>query len=326
MQSQENEEVTDGRKDDDLTIINGIGPSGAEALRKIGIRSFADLARYSPQSLSVELIDGADFKISSKKIEHQNWIGQANALTHSSSLEPPDIDEQEEEEGDSPSSSWHQQAGFSLFFDHSDEAPEAEAWRTRVYHDETGEVTEFLTVDTTTWVNWILDQVKLPLPGQSIATRKISEMDTIPIETPQAKQLQAPTPDELSQPQTEADDMVHFEIQEVTVSVSQPSTGMPEKRIMVAVDFRLAGSGAKYMLDEQVPYRVEIHTVNLQNKDLSLVTSERGHLQPGVYEYRSLQNFSIPELGRYELNSMVILLPPIGKMSYFCGPIFKVVP
>ena len=327
MQSQESEEVSDGRNDDDLTIINGIGPSGAEALKKIGIRSFADLARYSSQSLSLELLKGADVKISSKKIEQQDWIGQAKALTHSSNLEPPDIDEpQVDEDTESPSSSWHQQAGFSLFFDHSDEVPEKEAWRTRVYHEETGEETEFLTMDTTTWVNWIMDQAKLPLPEQSNAVDEISETGPTPVQTPQTERLQAPAPGELSQLESEADDIIDFEIQDVTVSVSKPSTGMPEKRIMVAVDFRLAGADAKYMLAERVPYRVEIHTVNLQSKDLSLVASERSYLRPDVFEYHSLQTFSIPEEGRYELYSLVILLPPVGKMSYFCGPIFKIVP
>jgi hypothetical protein len=327
MQSRESEEFSDMRMDDDLTIINGIGPSWAEALHKIGIWSFADLARYSPQSLSLELLNGANVKISSNKIEQQNWIGQANALTHSLNLEPLESDESEvHQDNESPSSSWRQKAGFSLFFDYSEEEPEKETWRTRVYHDETGEETEFLTVDTPTWVNWIIEKGNLPLHQQSMTVDEISEKVSIPVETPPAELLQAPAPDELSKPKSETDDILHFEIQDVTVSVSKPSMGLPEKGIMVNVDFHLEGAEAIGMVAERVPYRVEIYTVNLQSNVLSLVASERGLLQPDVSKYRSLQTFSIPELGRYELYSLVILLPPVGKMSYFSGPIFKIVP
>ena len=333
MQSQDSEIVSDDRNDDDLTIIHGIGPSWAEALQKIGIRSFADLARYSPQSLSLALLNGVDVKISSKKIEQQDWIGQAKALTHSSNpepavlIEPQDLGEtQVDEESESPSSAWRQQAGFSLFFDHSDEAPEKEAWRTRVYHDETGEETQFLTLDTTTWVNWIMEQGELPLAQEPVGVDKISATSPIPVEPPQTEQRQAAAPGDLPQPESEREEMLHFEIQDVTVSASKPSMGMPEKRIMVEVYFRLSGSEAKFLPAERIPYRVEIYVEDLQSKVLSLVASERGQLQPEVFEYRSLQNFPIPELGRYELYSLVILLPPAAKMSYFRGPIFKIVP
>ncbi len=62
---------------DDLTVIDGIGPTYARALKEIGIMSFADLARQDPDELS----DRLSGQISATRIRNQDWIGQAKQLT-----------------------------------------------------------------------------------------------------------------------------------------------------------------------------------------------------------------------------------------------------
>ncbi len=61
---------------DDLTVIDGIGPTYARLLNDIGIVSFGDLARQDPEELSQRLSG----QISATRIRNQDWIGQAKQL------------------------------------------------------------------------------------------------------------------------------------------------------------------------------------------------------------------------------------------------------
>jgi hypothetical protein len=65
---------------------------------------------------------------------------------------------------------WQQQAGFSVFFDTAPPGPNEETgWRTRLYHEETGDETTFgvEALDTIIgsspsagWTRWILDRLR----------------------------------------------------------------------------------------------------------------------------------------------------------------------
>jgi predicted flap endonuclease-1-like 5' DNA nuclease len=61
---------------DDLTVIEGIGPTYARALKASGIATYADLARQNPAELS-QLLEG---RVSAARIRNQDWIGQARQL------------------------------------------------------------------------------------------------------------------------------------------------------------------------------------------------------------------------------------------------------
>ena len=82
-----------------------------------------------------------------------NWIGQALALLQQihdeqALLQPPVAIEREpvetlafESAADKPQ--WRQYAGFSLFFDYELGEEDRQSWRTRIYHDETGDEVQF---------------------------------------------------------------------------------------------------------------------------------------------------------------------------------------
>jgi hypothetical protein len=59
-----------------LSLIKGIGPSIAGKLRQSGIHTFSQLASFSPIKLASK-VNG----LSSKRIAHQDWIGQARVLS-----------------------------------------------------------------------------------------------------------------------------------------------------------------------------------------------------------------------------------------------------
>lgn len=111
------------------------------------------------------------------------WAGLANPSSdggrqvHDEPATPPAPGEPPgrfDRETGSSSGQWRQQAGFSLFFDSLTGEAGERSWRTRLYHEETGDETtvDETTVDGTTvddstvpggalhdWVRWILARV-----------------------------------------------------------------------------------------------------------------------------------------------------------------------
>jgi hypothetical protein len=117
-----------------------------------------------------------------------------------------------------------------------------------------------------------------------------------------------------------------IEIRDVDLSEVGPSSGTPEKRLMAKVNFQLSGAEAQTLTAERLPYRVEVHAIDLESKNSILVASARNELQPQIFEYTSQQKFPLPEVGRYELHSIVLLLPPGAMVAHHQGPTINIVP
>lgn len=58
------------------------------------------------------------------------------------------------------SDQWTQRAGFSVLFDVVVGPTADELWRTRIYHDETGEETELVGPVAAHWPRWLLDRLE----------------------------------------------------------------------------------------------------------------------------------------------------------------------
>ncbi len=63
-----------GHSIDDLTIINGIGPTFAQRLRDAGLNTFADLAHSTPEHLREVA------KVAEWQGDPADWITQAKAM------------------------------------------------------------------------------------------------------------------------------------------------------------------------------------------------------------------------------------------------------
>jgi hypothetical protein len=168
-------------------------------------------------------------------------------------------------------------------------------------------------LETAPWVNWVLEQAKLPIE----LTPTVTEVPPEP--KPAETEIAAP-----SAVETPYD--AQLEIIEVQVTEIKPSPDVPDKRLKAAVRFRVAGSEAETVAAKCIPFRIEHHTVDLESGASGLVASEDNELQPRVFEYTSEQSFPIPEVGRYELHTIVLLLPPGEMMTYHRGLTIKVVP
>jgi hypothetical protein len=202
-----------------------------------------------------------------------------------------------------------------LFFGHVTDEHGEQAWHTCVYHDESGEqkVIEdaepvarenFAGVATDPWVDWIREQAKLPTAAKPIPA-----------------EIEAVAPPAPVSPYD-----VRIEILDVQVSVVGPSPPVREKRLTAEIRFQMSGPERDTVTESRIPFRVEVHTVDLESRASNLVASWPSELRPEVFEYTTHQEFPIPELGRHELHSVVLLHPPGAMMAYHLGPIINVIP
>jgi hypothetical protein len=302
---------------DDLQQIKGIGQVIAQAMNSVGIHRYADLTKFTPDSLAdvlrVEIVS-----VSPKRIEREDWIGQARALAQPANTEREpteegaEVAEEPEEEAPVPSP-WRQHAGFSVFFDYQRDEHSERIWQTRVYHDETGEEEPFPGLETAPWVKWVFDQAELPIePAPTLAE---IPPEPAPADTDIAAPVAAETPY-----------AVQLEILSVEVSEVKPSSETPEKQLMAEVRIKVAGPEAETVAALRLCLRIEVHAVDLETGTSELVASGESQLQSQVFEYTSEQMFPIPEVGRHELHTIVLLLPPGEMMTYHRGPTIKVVP
>jgi hypothetical protein len=235
---------------DDLQQIRGIGQAIAQAMNSIGIRCYGDLASFTPESLA-DLLQIEIPSVSPKRIELDGWIGEAKALAQSADMEREpteegaEVAEEPEEEAPVPPT-WRQHAGFLVFFDYKRDEQGEQVWQTRAYHDETGEEKHFPGVEPAPWVNWVLDQVELPIEPAPTLT----EIPTEP--TPAETEIAAP-------PAAKTPCDAELEIIEVQVTEIKPSSGVPEKRLKAGVRFQVAGSEAETVAAELIPFRIEVH-------------------------------------------------------------------
>lgn len=281
-----------GSDGDDFEAIQGIGPKFAEALQRIGIHRYADFAEYTSDQLAQMLFEQTGVRVSPQRIESQNWIGQATALT-----------------GETQVVTWRQQAGFSLFFDYMLDGQGEPHWQTRVcqtrvYHEESGSEELFPGIEPLPWVEWILRQADLP-----------AAVDAAPLPAPAS----AP-----AQPTATAG--AKLEILEPHVAVLEPGADARQRRLAITISFRLVGGPFATLASDGTPYQVEIHLTDLHRGVTNLVSSQRGRLQLATVDYSSEQVVEIPAVGRYELQSIVFLLPPGEALAVRVGPALQVLP
>lgn len=311
--------------DDNLEELDGIGAGYAKALNKIGIYRFADLLQFKTSEELQQALEDAGEKIPLWKITKFDWLGQARnkVLTQQVNTEYRPSQEAAEPRPEPqplpPEEDWEQHAGFNLYFEFRADEHGQKEWRTHIYKsldpDSFNGKEEFPGVEPGPWVDWILEQAELPEDAGPFLTETEVAAESAPAETEAAAPPTAVTPAAAG-----------VEILDVQVSEIPPSADIPEKRLKVETRFQLSGTEAEKLAADRVPFRIEIHLVDLESGDSDLVASKKGPLQPEVFEYTSQQEFPIPEVGRYELHIILLLLPPDEMMTSHRGPTLKVVP
>jgi len=294
---------------DDLESINGIGPTFARALNQIGINQFSDLTRYSPQQLSNALAEHANVKVSADRIETNDWIGQAQVLSQSV-IERSDPQWKTKNSQPAANSAprvgsrernRHQHAGFSLFFDYLVPEEGSKVWQTYLYHEESGEEAKLDGTETAVWTEWIVKKAQ------------ISD------ETPEILPEKEPVPEIAPAAHT----------QEVRLNIIDVNTvfapDLPVDEFMIEVQLAVAGDDAMAVVDQQIPFQVEIQTLDLINSQIvNFVELGQRQLQPGKLDYQVQIVLPMPDVGRYELQTVVYVHKPAEMIAYHTGPILNI--
>jgi hypothetical protein len=216
---------------------------------------------------------------------------------------------------------WDTRACFKVFFEVGTAEHNIGKWQTRVYFEESSrgvdeETKEIAGVQTTPWVNWILERANSRrVPVEPVPLKTEITAEPIPAE---AEVVTPPAP------VTPYD--AQIKIVDVQVSEARPSAGARERRLTAEVRFRVSGTEAESMAKDQVPFWIQFHTVDLESGAAKLVSSEQSQLQPAKFEYTRGQAFPIPDRGRYELQCIIFLLPPGEAIALHRGPTVRVIP
>jgi hypothetical protein len=275
---------------DDLSVINGIGARWAKAMRAIGIRRYADLARHTPETLKAALHGHATSKLAAKRIEHEKWIDQARRLADRAVHQISRPEQARNQSGGNTRTLGE----FTMFFDAITGAGGKLDWQVRIYDGESGEEVTLSPAEREHWADWVMRRARLP-------TRTAADASSV----------------ELTGHQSEP------AIEVIDVQLRSSRSG---RRPHTEIRFRLSGIEAEHLTLERTPYRVEFYAVDLENRAPALLASREGHLLPRVFEYTDEQDLPPLNLGRYELHSMVFLLPPAERVACHRGPVINVVP
>ena len=307
-----------------LTDIDGIARKTAEAMYETGIRGYADLDQYLRRR-TAEQVSAALKEHGVNRppafIDRETWARQARELGELESTVPMPFEGETEpstEPEDAPSNRTapEHDAGFAVSFDIVTDGDREPVLRTTVRDGTNGDQKKvFQGSDAEPWVNWILERANLPVALADTATQAEMAGEQPHSETEAAA---SPIPVKLCD--------ARLEIGDVQLSVLGSTAGSPEKRLQAEVSFKLSGAGAEALASKSIPFWIEGYTVEIESGASELVASDRGRLTPQVFEYKGRQEFSIPDLGRYEFHIVVLLLPPGEMAAFHQGPTLKVVP
>jgi hypothetical protein len=327
---------------DDLQQIKGIGPFTAVALNNLGIYRFSDLVNFTPESLA-DLLKTMTASISPQRIERDNWLGQARALTQrpqepsspqpetdeadqpllesqveaAEPLAPQALDQAETEESPLPfierkernratRENWRELADFFVSFGYTLDEEGRERLETKVIHYQVDQSDQWEGVATSQLLNWMLRQANLPL---------LAELET---------EVEAETP---ATPAPLTEETV-LELAELWVSeVKMPALADGQQAVeMLRAESRLnlTGPAANNLAADQLPFRFEIYLVNTETHHSQLIASQEGQLTPGVLSYEVQQDFPLPAIGRYQLYLIASVLPPGDAVVHLQGPVIRI--
>lgn len=275
-----------------LCDINGIGPTIAKILPKVRIDNCAELAQYltqhTPEELS-ELLAEQGVRISPKKIENEHWLGEARKRAGRASVESVIVQRGAEtaEGGEETPNPVKRMDGAVYLVEFE---REGDHWKVTTY--DQGEPDPRIAhhesgIEPTEWADWILRQMGLA--------------------PPEAKAGSSPE--------------IEIEILKVQSSVVEQF-----KKLATEVRFKVSGSERDRAAAACTPFWIYLHTVDVVSKEANVVASQRGDLEPEKDLYSARLEFPIPELGRYELHTLILLPLCLRTTAPYPASTLNVVP
>lgn len=297
-----------------LGQIKGIGPAVLKILTEHGLNSCADMADCTPTGLA-GLLKVRIPSMSAKRIERENWIGQAQMCARRQEEQTSLKSEADNTNGspqqakaDDPANAtrenWREVADFFVSFGFTIDPQGEEVLKTRVHHSQADIPEEWDGIATDKLVNWMLRQANLRLPPE-----------------PPAEEIGASASTASPTPYDAQVEILTFQLSEVPAS-----PGVWEKKLRAQVRLRISGPDAETLARRQTPFQINVYAVDLEDKALAVVAYAGGQLELSKTEYTQHMTFPVPGLGRYELHSIAFTIPPVRLPAVHRGPTLNVLP
>lgn len=309
---------------DDLTEINGISNTRAAALNQLNIYQFSQLSQTTPEALAKLLQEQTDLHITAKQIEAGDWIGQATILARllrgakaaqgiieagrtmiedSSAATPAGKNQPDAVD-------WQTRASFKVVFNSRTDDENTSRWQTRVMEEGSGDKAELDGIATPPWVSWILAKAQFPMAPELIPT-------TAPEGS--ADQPQVHTPKTARN--------ASIEICKIAVKKDQPTSRRlaGESQLVIDIDFKLSGPQVQALIASQTKYLALVYMIDLQTRRSELGAMQEEYLDPLRTEYNCQLKCAIPKVGRYDIQSVILLPPPYFLVDLYQGDTLKVI-
>jgi uncharacterized short protein YbdD (DUF466 family) len=307
-----------------LSQITGIAKRTAQAMYEIGIHDYADLIRYlkqhSPEQFSQALKEHGVNR-GPGLIDTKMWMKQAQLLSQAEETSSTPLKGEVQTAELLPKPLTIQEPRdhgrvFTVSFDTAKDDTGKQISVIRVYDESNGGKEAIFQGDLAdSWVNWILERANLLSAMKPITLDVETDHESLPIET---TTTEAAVFEELN-------DFL-LEITDVHVSVIGRKLAIPEKKIKVEIAFQLSGADAEKLTLQTIFFRSEVYAINLSDGFPIQIGAREDQFEPHVFGYSYQFEVAIPAVGRYELHSVVHLLPSNELRAYHQGPIIKVTP
>lgn len=253
---------------DDFKRIHGIAAAMERRLHAAGIRTYADLAAYTPQTLVAKLeLNG----VMARNVERNQWIEQAHALAGVAHPQPAAEAAPlgAAASDDSPSGRQH----YATFIVELLLGEESEVRRTRVKHVQEGEQGVWAGWEDGRLVSFFVEHAALR-PAEQAAAQLAGELE------------------------------VEVGAIEVT-AIEEP--GGRNTRLQAEIGFQLAGAGARAAAKAGGSYLVHMLAYLIASGDTIVLAAAQGQLAPGRLSYTRAVEFAPPNAGHYQLLGAVVL-------------------
>lgn len=309
-------ENTDSK--DNLQKIKGIGESLSRALSELGIRSYAELARYSPERLE-ELLKDKVPPIALKRVPPKEWIKQARQLAGLNSAEPNNAEKTVSSASFETSllsekkfisrQDWREIADFFVSFGYEVGDDGEKHLKTRVHHSQEDQPMQWDGIASEELLEWMLNKANL----HSSTRPETIEGDR-----------------EEAQPMPQEDENVlqlglhNVWVSEVKVPISIGRKG-ETARLRLESDLVLSGLDyVSYPLDQPLECAIDVILIDTETNQSNLVGTLSRHISSNVEFHHVQHDFPIPPVGRYQLYLVARSTSPAPLIAYRQGPVISV--
>ncbi|HMQ35501.1 MAG TPA: hypothetical protein PKD53_32625 [Chloroflexaceae bacterium] len=220
---------------------------------------------------------------------------------------------------------WRERAAFRVSFDYAGAPAHEPSWRTRAYHEESDSLEEWAGLEGARLLDWMRAHGELPLFGDLGPAP--APLDGYPDRQGAADDLGQGEAAEEPYPALGMGELWLAEVQiEEELGGPRPPRLGPSyvKRVRSQLGFAVNNQAGIAATLRRARYLVQVLACDLATGEQRVLAEERATMEPFVDQYRSVSEFSLPEVGRYRITATV-LMPDEGVAGLAVGPVLSVV-